>query len=90
MKIAYDNDEELEEEGDNIAYQNDERLDLNDGDTDSSDEEPSSKAVKNALKKGKGGLPRYASGSKKFDMSILDNQFRFLQHIDLVNGADES
>ena len=40
MKLAYANEDELEEEGDNIAFQNDneaeERLDLNGDESDSS------------------------------------------------------
>ena len=83
MQISYANEDELEEEGDAIAYKNDERLDLG-GESDSSaeDQHMIGSAAVGLGKTKKGGLAKYSSESKKFDMSDVDNHFRFLQHID--------
>ena len=80
MKLAYVNEEELEDEGDDIAYQNDEHLNLNAEQSDSSDEDEDVKKPKAAAgqKRKRGGLARYATESKKFDMSDVDNHFRYL------------
>ena len=40
--------------------------------------------------KSKKGLPRYTKESLKFDMSDVDNHFRFLQHIDTIKSPEES
>ena len=83
MKITYENEEELEEEGDAIAFQNDERLDLGCDSDSSADEQMAAAAATtstgyNTKPKGTGGVPRYASEAKKFDMSEIDNHYRFL------------
>lgn len=91
MEISYANEEELEEEGDAIAYKNDERLDLG-GESDSSieDQVMIGQTATGPGKLKKGGLAKYSSEAKKFDMSDVDNHYRFLQHIDQIPKPEES
>ena len=99
MKITYENEEELEEEGDDIAYQNNERLNLNEGDDSSSEENVHGGAAASLnqyaytppkkKKLGK-GLPKYSSESAKFDMKDVDNHYRFLQHIEMIQSPEKS
>ena len=35
-----------------------------------------------------GGVPKYATEAAKFDMSDIDNHYRFLQHVELTKNAE--
>lgn len=63
-------------------------------DSDSSEEEKETARKQAELEKKQrrkvGGLDRYHSDSKKFDMNDIDNHFRFLQHIDTIKNPEES